>query len=116
MLSAEDKREISHQTNAMIGQLRAIQKMLRDERDAQAIYIQFKAVEGLLDKALYTILDDLFRKKLASTIVKVLDECYSEDCPHCSNIELVKKEFTRMNIAEVLKNLSKLDHCTIDEP
>jgi len=111
MLSSEDKREIGHQINAMIGQLRAVQNLLEADRPAQDIYVQFKAVEGILNKALYTVLDDLFRKKLAETIVKVMDECYSEDCPHCQNIESVKKEFSKMDIGEVIRSLNELGYC-----
>ena len=99
----------------MIGQLHAIQNMLSEDRDEQDIYVQFKAVEGILNKALYTILDELFRKKLASTIVKVMDDCYSEDCPHCSHVELVKEEFSRMDIRDVMKQLHRLDNCIKDE-
>ena len=115
MLSEEDKRQIRRQINSMLGQLRAIQNMLEDNREARDIYVQFKAVEGLLNRAIYTVLDELFRKKLAETIVKVLDNCYSESCPYCNNVELVKEEFARMDIAEVIKNLSRLKHCPVDE-
>ena len=115
MLSGEDKRKIKHQTKAMSGQLTAIQKMLDEDRDGQDIYLQFKALEGLLNKALYTLLDELFRKQLASTMVKVMDDCYSEDCPHCNNLESVRAEFSRMEIGDVIKNLGKLDNCFREE-
>lgn len=111
MLEPESKKEIKKQLNSIAGQLQAIGKMLDDDRDAYDIFIQFKAVEGILNKSVYQVMDDLFRKKLASRMVRILDECYSEECPHCRNLEEIKKEFSELEMEDILKYLKQLDNC-----
>ncbi|VAX29450.1 hypothetical protein MNBD_IGNAVI01-170 [hydrothermal vent metagenome] len=111
MLSAKEKREISKQLNAMTGQIKAIQDMIENNRETRDIYIQFKAVEGIMNKALYTVLDNLFRKKLASTIVKVIDDCYDEECPHCKQVGEIKDQFSEMAMRDVIKYLDELENC-----
>ena len=111
MVSAKEKREISKQLNAITGQIKAIKEMIENDRDTQDIYIQFKAVEGIMKKALYSVLDNLFRKKLAATIVKVIDDCHDEDCPHCTHVDEVKDQFENMDMRDVIKYLDELENC-----
>ena len=111
MLSAKEKRKISKQLNAMTGQIKAIQGMIENNRNTRDIYIQFKAVEGIMNKALYTVLDNLFRKKLATTIVKFIDDCYDGECPHCKNVGEIKDQFSEMAMRDVIKYLGELENC-----
>jgi CsoR family transcriptional regulator, copper-sensing transcriptional repressor len=108
MLSNKEKKILQKQLNAIEGQIKAIEKMLNTDREAEEIYVQFKAVKGIVDKALYTILDDLLRKNFAQTLVKAIDTCPGE-CDNCDRLELMKKQFGKLDLKEVLKQLSKLN-------
>lgn len=108
MLSNEEKKVLKHQLHSIQGQVTAIDKMIDEDRDAEEIYIQFKAVEGIVDKALYGILDDLFRKNFAEALVKTLEACPG-DCPDCDKLEILKKQFGTMDLKEVFKQLTRLN-------
>ena len=108
MLSTEEKKILKHQLTSMHGQIAAINKMIDEDRDAEEIYIQFKAVEGIVDKALYGILDDLFRKNLAEILVKGLEACPG-DCEDCDRFEIIKNQFSKMDLNEVFKHLTRLN-------
>lgn len=108
MLSNKERKILQKQLNAIKGQIIAIEKMLHADREAEEIYVQFKAVEGIVSKALYTILDDLFRKNFAETLVKAIDTCPGE-CDNCERLELMKKQFGKLDLKEVLKQLSRLN-------
>ena len=108
MLSNEEKKVLKHQLHSIQGQVTAIDKMIDEDRDAEEIYIQFKAVEGIVDKALYGILDDLFRKNLAETLVKGLEACPG-DCADCDRLEILKQQFGTMDLKEVFKQLTRLN-------
>ncbi len=106
MLSRGEKKVLKRQLNSIQGQITAIDKMIEQDRSAEDIYIQFKAVEGIVDKALYDILDDLFRKNLATALVKAAEACPG-DCDDCDRLEILKKEFGTMNLREVFKHLTR---------
>lgn len=105
MLSKEEKKVLKRQLNSIQGQITAIDKMIEQDRSAEDIYIQFKAVEGIVDKALYDILDDLFRKNLATALVKAAKACPG-DCDDCDRLEILKKQFGTMNLKEVFKTFN----------
>lgn len=65
-------------------------------------------MEGLVDKALYRILDDLFRKNFAEALVKAVDACPGE-CDDCERVEILKKQFCTMDLKEVFKHLTRLN-------
>ncbi len=106
MLSKEEKKVLKRQLNSIQGQITAIDKMIDQDRSAEDIYIQFKAVEGIVDKALYDILDDLFRKNLATALVTAAEACPG-DCDDCDRLEILKKQFGTMNLKEVFKHLTR---------
>lgn len=108
MLSAEEKKVLKRQLNSIQGQISAIDKMIDQDRSAEDIYVQFKAVEGIVDKALYDILDDLFRKNLAVILVKGLEACPG-DCEDCDRFEIIKNQFSKMDLNEVFKHLTRLN-------
>ncbi len=108
MLSNEEKKVLKHQLNSIQGQITAISNMIDEDRNAEDIYIQFKAVEGIVDKALYGILDDLFRKNFAEALVKGIEACPG-DCEDCDRLEILKNQFSKMDLKEVFKQLTRLN-------
>lgn len=108
MLSNEEKKVLRRQLNSIQGQITSIDKMIEQNRNAEDIYVQFKAIEGIVDKAIYGILDDLFRKNFAEALVKGLEACPG-DCPDCDRLEILKKQFSTMDLKEVFKQLTRLN-------
>lgn len=108
MLSNKEKKVLKRQLNSIQGQVKAIDKMIDQNRNSEDIYIQFKAVEGIVDKAIYGILDDLFRKNFAEALVKAVEACPGE-CDDCEKLEIVKKQFGTMELKEVFKHLTRLN-------
>lgn len=104
MLSRKEKSVLKKQLNAIQGQLKAIEKMVEKDRDVEEIFIQCKAVEGIIQKAIYGVMDELLRKKFAEVLVKAVNDCPGE-CPNCDNIEELKKQFANMSLKEVHKYL-----------
>ena len=108
MLSRNERKVLKRQLNAMSGQIRSIEKMIIENRDINDIYIQFKAVEGIVNKAVYEILDEVFRKNLAASLVEAMNACPG-DCSDCDRLEILKKQFGQMDLKEVSKYLGKLN-------
>ena len=108
MLSGKEKRELKKQLNAIQGQLKAIEKMVEKDRDVEEIFIQCKAVEGIIQKAIYGVMDELLRKKFAEVLVKAVNDCPGE-CASCTDIEELKKQFANMSLKEVHKYLLGLN-------
>ena len=71
----EDTRKLKKQLHIIKGQIEGIEKMIDDDRDAEEIYTQFKAIEGNFQKTFHGLLEDILRKNLALKIVKVVNAC-----------------------------------------
>ncbi len=94
------------------GQIDGIEKMIDRGEDPNDIYIQFKAIEGMMNKTIYVLLEDILRKDLALKIVKVVNACPG-NCEDAEKIEFVKKEFPKMEIKKVASIITEMD--TIEE-
>ena len=82
--------------------------MLDRSEDSKDIYIQFKAIEGTMNKTIYVLLEDILRKDLALKIVRVVNACPG-DCEDAEKIEFVKKEFPKMEIKKVASIIAEMD-------
>lgn len=111
MLSIKEKKILKKQLNAVQGQIKAVANMIANDRDVEDIYIQFKAIEGIIDKALYHILDEVFSKNLANSLVQAVNDCPGE-CDNCGRLEILKRQFGAMDLKEVFKQLNKLNSLT----
>lgn len=94
------------------GQIEGIEKMIDRGEDSNDIYIQFKAIEGTMNKTIYVLLEDILRKDLALKIVKVVNACPG-NCEDAEKIEFVKKEFPKMEIKKVASIIAEMG--TIEE-
>src|SRR5699024_1156027 len=72
--------------------IEGITRMLNDDKDPEKISIQFKAADQALQKAHFLLLDEVFRKSLALSLVEVMNACPG-NCADAQKIELLKEQF-----------------------
>lgn len=104
-------RDLKKRLHYIKGQIDGVERMLDDGRDANDIYIQFKAIEGAILKAIYVVLDETLRKELAQKIVKVADACPG-NCGSEDKIEFIRKEFPKLDlkqIGQVIAEIQKIE-------
>jgi len=76
------------------------------ETGLDALFQQFRAVEGVAHRAVAQVLDELFRKKLALALVAAQDACPGE-CDYCDRVEKLKKEFAGLDTPQVMDYLTE---------
>ena len=104
----EDTRKLKKQLHITKGQIEGIEKMIDDDRDAEEIYTQFKAIEGNFQKTFHGLLEDILRKNLALKIVKVVNACPG-NCQDAEKIEFIRKEFPKLEINKVAAIISEMN-------
>lgn len=107
MLTAAERKIVTQQLNALTGQVEGLRTLLAaPEAGLDALFQQFRAVEGVAHRAVAQVLDELFRRKLAVTLVAAQDACPGE-CDYCDRVELLKKEFAGLDLPQVLAYLTE---------
>lgn len=104
----EETRKLKKQLHIIKGQIDGIEKMIDDDRDAEEIYIQFKAIEGNFQKTFHGLLEDILRKNLALKIVKVVNACPG-NCQDAEKIEFIRNEFPKLEIKKVASIISEIN-------
>ena len=104
----EEIKSFKKHLHYLKGQIEGIEKMIDKGESINDIYIQFKALQGTLDKASYLLLEEILRKELALKIVKVVDACPG-NCDDAEKIKFVKKEFPNLEIKKVASIISEMD-------
>ncbi len=108
----DEVKELKKHLHYLKGQIEGIEKMIDRGEDSNDIYIQFKAIEGTMNKTIYVLLEDILRKDLALKIVKVVNACPG-NCEDAEKIEFVKNEFPKMEIKKVASIIAEMG--TIEE-
>lgn len=80
-------RNIKVSLKTAIGQLNYILKKVDDEQQAENILLQLKAVQAMLNKTSYELLDDTYRKALAEKISYSFQQCPG----NCGNEEVIER-------------------------
>lgn len=107
MLPRDLTQDIKTRLSTIGGQVNGLVKMLDNEDDPEKIITQFKAVESGLDKAYNLLLDEVFRKALASKIVEVAEACPG-DCGNEEKIEFIKTQFPKFKLDETVSTLKDI--------
>ncbi len=90
MLTAAERKTVTQQLNVLTGQVEGLRTLLAvPDTGLDALFQQFRAVAQ--------VLDELFRRKLALTLVAAQDACPGE-CAYCDRVELLKKEFAGLDL------------------
>ncbi len=86
------------------GQLGYILSKIDDVDQVENILLQLKAVQSMLTKTTYELLDDTYRKALAERISSAYQSCPG-DCGNEETIEKLRKLFPELKLEEVPKKL-----------
>lgn len=108
MLPGELTNDIIKRLSLIKGQIEGIMRMLNDGKDSEQISIQFKAADQALQKAHFLLLDEVFRKSLALSLVKVMNVCPG-NCPDAQKIELLKEQFPILQDNELSHKIKEIN-------
>ena len=107
MLTPAARKVVTQQLNALTGQLEGLRTLVASPTTSLDVLVQqFRAVEGVAHRAVAQVLDELFRKKLASALAEAQDACPGE-CDYCDRVERLKKEFAHLDPPQVLSYLTE---------
>jgi len=107
MLPKDLTQDIKTRLATIRGQVEGLIKMLDNGADPEKIIIQFKAVDSGLDKAYNLLLDEVFRKALASKIVEAAEAC-PENCGNEEKIEFIRTQFPKFKLDEIVSKLKEI--------
>ncbi len=108
MIPTDLMKEIKTRLKTIGGQLQGIVKMMEEEQSPEKILLQFKAAKKGLDKAHYQLLDDVYRKALAISIVNAVDGCPG-NCGNEDRIEYIKQKFPDLKLDEISEKLQEMN-------
>lgn len=107
MLPRDLTQDIKTRLATIRGQVGGLIKMIDNEADPEKIITQFKAVDSGLDTAYNLLLDEVFRKTLASKIVEVAEACPG-NCGNEEKIEFIRTQFPKFKFDEILSKLKEI--------
>ena len=107
MLPSDLSADVKTRLKSIKGQIQGIIKMLEEGKDPEKIHIQFKAADNGLQKAHHLLLDEVYRKALAITIVNTVDACPG-NCGNEDKIEYIRKQFPDLKLNELTQKLKEI--------
>ena len=90
------------------GQITGVEKMIEDGRSPEEIYIQLRSLESAFGKSIMQSFEDQHRKELAKRLVEFLS-CCGGPCDDCDKLEVIKKEFPKLTMPEILETLKTIE-------
>jgi len=108
MISSDLTRNIKVSVKTAIGQLNYILKQVDNEKQAENVLLQFKAVQAILTKTTFGLLDDTYRKALAEKISSAYQNCPG-NCGNEKNIERLRKLFPDFDLEDVPEKLKEAE-------
>ena len=100
-------RDIKSRLKTLSGQINGIVKMLDNGRDPEQINIQFKSIDHGVQKAHHLLLDEVYRKALAISIVNAVDSCPG-NCGDEGRIDYLRREFPNLQLEELTERLKEI--------
>lgn len=100
-------KDIITRLKSIEGQIRGLQGMLEDDIDPDKVLVQFKAVQKAVDKSHYLLLEEVYRKTLAISIVEAIDSCPG-NCGYEERIEFIRKQFPNLEINDLSKMMKEI--------
>lgn len=82
--------------------------MIDEDKDPDQILIQFKAADQALQNAHFLLLDEVFRKSLALSLVDVLNSCPG-NCQDADKIDFLKKQFPKLQLEEITAKMKEIN-------
>lgn len=108
MISSDLTKNIKVSIKTAIGQLNYVLKQVDNEKQSENILLQFKAVQAILEKTTFELLDDTYRKALAEKISSAYQNCPG-NCGNEETIERLRKLFPEITLEELPQKLNEAD-------
>lgn len=108
MLPKELTGDLKKRLNFIKGQIEGITKMIDEDKEPDQILIQFKAADQALQNAHFLLLDEVFRKSLALSLVDVLNTCPG-NCQDAEKIEFLQKQFPKLKLGEITSKMKEIN-------
>ena len=108
MLPKELTRDLKKRLNFIKGQIEGITKMIDEDKEPDQILVQFKAADQALQNAHFLLLDEVFRKSLALSLVDVLNACPG-NCQDAEKIEFLQKQFPKLQLDEITSKIKEIN-------
>lgn len=108
MISSDLTKDIKVSIKTAMGQLNYVLEQVDDERRAENILLQLKAVRAILDKATFELLDDVYRKAMAEKISAAHQNCPG-NCGEEVNIERLRRLFPEFSLEDVPQKLKEAE-------
>lgn len=106
MISSDLTRDIKVSIKTTIGQLNYILKKVDDDQQTENVLLQLKAVQAMLTKTTFKLLDDTYRKALAEKIASAHQNCPG-NCGSEESIESLRKLFPDFALEEIPEKLKE---------
>ncbi len=106
MISSDLTRDIKISVKTAIGQLNYILKQVDNEQESENILLQFKAVQAILNKSTFELLDETYRKAIAEKISSASQKCPG-NCGNEHNIERLRRLFPNFSMDEIPQKLKE---------
>lgn len=106
MISSDLTRDIKVSIKTAIGQLNYILKQVDNEQAAENILLQFKAVQAILNKSTFELLDETYRKAMAEKISSAYQNCPG-NCGNEQTIERLRQLFPNFSMDEIPQKLKE---------
>lgn len=106
MISSDLTRNIKVSIKTAIGQLNYVLKKVDDEQQTENVLLQLKAVQAILSKTTFELLDETYRKALAEKISSAHQSCPG-NCGNEEIIERLRKLFPDFALEEVPEKLKE---------
>lgn len=107
MLPKELTGDLKKRLGFIKGQIEGITKMIDQDKDPDQILLQFKAADQALQNAHFLLLDEVFRKSLALSLVDVLNTCPG-NCQDAEKIEFLQKQFPKLKLDEITAKMKEI--------
>lgn len=108
MLPKELTGDLKKRLNLIKGQVEGLANMIDEDKDPDQILIQFKAADQALQNAHFLLLDEVFRKSLALSLVDVLNSCPG-NCQDADKIDFLKKQFPKLQLEEITAKMKEIN-------
>ena len=108
MISSDLTRDIKVSIKTAMGQLNYVLEQVDDEQQEGNILLQLKAVRAILDKAIFELLDDVYRKAMAEKISSAHQNCPG-NCGDEDNIERLRRLFPEFSLEDVPQKLKEAE-------
>lgn len=109
MIEQDQIRGIKTSLKTLMGQLNYVLKNLSDEQQCENNLLQLKAAQSTLNKIIFELLDDAYRKAMAEKLSAAHQLCPG-NCGNELEIERLLRLFPHISLEEIPEKLKEAYH------